>query len=270
MMLVNEDDQCQGDQLDPKTMQAKLSVRQQRMYTFICHTIRCKGRPPTIREIGMAVGISSTSVVNYNLGILALEGLIQRDSDISRGIRVVDRSTKFGAAFVGLVRIPMLGTIVAGNPLPLPGEGLGQFEGEAISLTRDIVQDGDGLFALKVKGDSMLDDLIFDGDIVVMKKQETAENGEMVAVWLRNEKATTLKRLYREKNSIRLQPMNPKMKPRYEDPRNVQVQGKVVLVIRQLNNLSTDRIVAPASHSSAKTSIANSPIQHSRLKHSQG
>ncbi len=217
-----------------------------------------------MREIGKEIGISSTSVVNYNLGILAREGLIQRDREISRGLRVIDRSAKVSDVHGDLVRVPMLGTIVAGHPLPLPGEGLGQFEGEAISLTRDIVQDGDGLFALKVRGDSMLDDLIFDGDIVVMKKQETAENGEMVAVWLRNEKATTLKRLYREKNSIRLQPMNPNMKPRYEDPSNVQVQGKVVVVIRQLNNLSTDRIVSSANHSNAKTSIAKSPIQHSQ------
>ncbi len=217
-----------------------------------------------MREIGKEVGISSTSVVNYNLCILAREGLIQRDREISRGLRVIDRGTKVGDAFVGLVRIPMLGTIVSGKPLPLPGEGLGQFEGEAISLTRDIVQDRDGLFALIVKGDSMLDDSIFDGDIVVMKKQENAENGEMVAVWLRNEKATTLKRLYREKNSIRLQPMNPNMKPRYEDPSNVQVQGKVVVVIRQFNNLSTNRMVSPTNHLIAKTSIAKSPTQHSQ------
>ncbi len=263
MTLLKGIDRRQDDRLDRKAMQRELSVRQRRMYVFICHTIRSKGRPPTIREIGREVEISSTSVVNYNLGILAREGLIQRDKEISRGLRVIDRGTNAGDIQSDLVRIPLLGTIVAGHPLPVPGEGLGQFEGEAISLTRDIVQDRDGLFALKVKGDSMLDALIFDGDFVVLKKQETAEDGEMVAVWLIDEKATTLKRIFREKNSIRLQSMNPTMKPRYEDPRNVQVQGKVVLVIRQLRKETSDGISTSAVQSRTEISISTLAREYS-------
>lgn len=108
------------------------------------------------------------------------------------------------------------------------------YEGESLSLTRDIITEQEGLFALKVKGNSMIDALINDGDIVVMKKQESAENGEMVAVWLKDEKETTLKRIYRERKRVRLQPMNPTMKPFFAEPDNVEVQGKVVLVIRQL------------------------------------
>ena len=111
------------------------------------------------------------------------------------------------------------------------------YEGETLSLTRDIIKDEEGLFALKVKGNSMIDALINDGDIVVMKKSETAENGEMVAVWLKDEKETTLKRIYREKKRIRLQPMNPTMKAFYASANNVEVQGKVVLVVRQLQKL---------------------------------
>lgn len=214
-----------------------LSDRQQRIFEFINRFTNKKGRPPTIREIGGEVGISSTSVVNYNLNILVRERLIQRDKEVSRGLRV---TTSRSSAIGGLVQIPLLGIIAAGQPIPVVGDGLTRYEGEMLSLTRDVIEDQEGLFALKVKGESMIDALINDGDIVVMKKQETAQNGEMVAVWLKDEKATTLKRIYRESKRIRLQPMNPTMRPRYERPKNVQVQGKVMLVIRQLQRLAAN------------------------------
>ncbi len=215
-----------------------LSERQQRIYEFITKFMSEKGRPPTIREIGAKVGITSTSVVNYNLNILVREGLIQREKEVSRGLRVVGaNAAKSMIAGASFVQIPLLGKIAAGHPISVPEAGLAPYDGETLSLTRDLVPDQEGLFALQVKGTSMIDALINDGDIVVMKKQETAQNGEMVAVWLKEEKETTLKRLYRERNRIRLQPMNPTMKPFYADPRNVEVQGKVVLVIRQLQKL---------------------------------
>lgn len=214
-----------------------LSERQQRMYEFINKFSREKGRPPTIREIGSQVGISSTSVVNYNLNILVREGLISREKEISRGLRVVSAGSKIGIDGNGGVQIPLLGTIAAGRPIPVPEGGLMPYDGETLMLTRDLIQEQEGLFALKVKGSSMIDALINDGDIVVMKKSETADNGDMVAVWLKDEKETTLKRIYRERKRIRLQPMNPTMKPFYADPSNVEVQGKVVLVVRQLQKL---------------------------------
>ncbi len=209
----------------------RLSERQQRMFDFISRFTHDKGRPPTIREIGAEVKISSTSVVNYNLNILEREGYIAREKEVSRGLRVVTPRALDG---VGSLQIPLLGTIAAGHPIPVPEAGLMPYEGESIALTGDLIQDPEGLFALKVKGNSMIDALINDGDIVVMKKQNSADNGDMVAVWLKDEKETTLKRIYREKKRIRLQPMNPTMKPFYADPNNVEVQGKVVLVIRQL------------------------------------
>jgi repressor LexA len=213
-----------------------LSERQQRIFEFISKFSRDKGRPPTIREIGSHVGISSTSVVNYNLNILVREGLIQREKEVSRGLRVVNSVKSMLAGEGGFVQIPMLGKIAAGHPIPVPE---GAYDGsDYVSLTRELVPDQEGLFALQVKGNSMIDALINDGDIVIMKKQEGAQNGEMVAVWLKDEKETTLKKIYREKNRIRLQPMNPTMKPFYADPQNVQVQGKVVLVIRQLTKPS--------------------------------
>jgi repressor LexA len=213
-----------------------LSERQQHIYEYITKFMNEKGRPPTIREIGAKVGITSTSVVNYNLNILVREGLIQREKEVSRGLRVVgNHMAKSMIGSASLVQIPLLGKIAAGKPIQVPDAGLEPYD--MLSLSRELVPDQEGLFALEVKGTSMIDALINDGDIVVMKKQETAQNGEMVAVWLKEEKETTLKRLYRERNRIRLQPMNPTMKPFYADPRNVEVQGKVVLVIRQLQKL---------------------------------
>ncbi len=212
-----------------------LSERQQRIYDYITKFTHEKGRPPTIREIGAHVGISSTSVVNYNLNILVREGLLAREKEVSRGLRALGHGGKVMTEGVDFVQIPLLGKIAAGQPIPVPETGLAPFDGEMLSLTRDIVQAQEGLFALKVKGDSMIDALINDGDIVVMKKQETAQNGEMVAVWLKDKKETTLKRIYREAKRIRLQPMNPTMKAWYEDSHNVEVQGKVILVIRQLH-----------------------------------
>lgn len=214
-----------------------LSERQQKIYEFITRFTREKGRPPTIREIGAHVGISSTSVVNYNLNILAREGLIQREKEVSRGLRIVGQQAKALLGEVTTVQIPLLGKIAAGSPIPLPTEGMTKWDGEMIALTRELIPNAEGLFALEVKGNSMIDALINDGDIVVMKKQEVAENGDMCAVWLKDKNETTLKRVYREKNRIRLQPMNPTLKPIYADPRDVRIQGKVILVVRQLQKL---------------------------------
>lgn len=211
-----------------------LSERQQKIYEFITKFTREKGRPPTIREIGAHVGISSTSVVNYNLNILAREGLIQREKEVSRGLRIVGQQAKALLGEVATVQIPLLGKIAAGAPIPLPTEGMTKWDGEMLALTRELLPNAEGLFALQVKGNSMIDALINDGDIVVMKKQEVAENGDMCAVWLKDRNETTLKRVYREKKRLRLQPMNPLLEPIYVDPREARIQGKVLLVVRQL------------------------------------
>ncbi|MCD6553330.1 MAG: repressor LexA [Anaerolineae bacterium] len=208
-----------------------LSERQQRMLQFIRQFMRENRYPPTIREIGQAVGISSTSVVNYNLNILEQKGLIDRDRAISRGIKLAENLVE------QVVSIPLLGRIAAGSPLPIPDSSsdFGIFGDETIELTRGIIKDTDGIYALQVKGNSMIDALIHDGDIVVMKHQQHAENGDLVAVWLRDEKETTLKRFYLEGDRVRLQPANPTMEPLYFPANNVEIQGKVVCVIRQLN-----------------------------------
>lgn len=211
-----------------------LSERQRAILAFIRQFTQEHGFPPTIREIGKAVGISSTSVVNYNLAKLEEMGLLARNRDISRGLKLAGEAVRNAAREI--VRIPLLGRIAAGEPIPVPASGFATFSDEdMVELTRDLVPDERGLYALQVRGTSMIDALVNDGDIVILRHQAHAENGEMVAVWLKDREETTLKRFYLENGRVRLQPANPTMGPIYADPENVEIQGKVVLVLRQLN-----------------------------------
>jgi repressor LexA len=214
-------------------MAKELSERQQRILEFIQEFIEDRRFPPTIREIGEKVGISSTSVVKYNLEILERRQLIERNPDISRGIRLLDAVAD---RLSEVIRVPLLGRIAAGIPIPVPDTTSPPFGYDTtIELTRDIVKDDKGIYALEVQGDSMIDALIHDGDIVLMRHQERVENGELAAIWIRNREETTLKRFYLEGRQVRLQPANPTMQPMYYPAEDVQVMGKVVCVIRQLN-----------------------------------
>ncbi len=214
-------------------MATELSDRQRRMLEFIRRFIEEHHYPPTIREIGREVGISSTSVVKYNLEVLERNGYIERRDDISRGIRLMEEAVQ---RISEVIRVPLLGRIAAGTPIPVPDADFSPFGYEAtIELTRDIVKDSQNLYALEVQGDSMIDALIHDGDIVLMRHQKTVENGELAAVWLRDQGETTLKRFYLEGNQVRLQPANPTMQPLFYPASNVEIMGKVVCVIRQLN-----------------------------------
>jgi len=204
-----------------------LSKRQEAILQFIDQFLQQNAYPPSIRDIGSAVGISSTSVVNYNLKILEREGYISRDPEVSRGLRLVGQ----GLDREHLISLPLLGRIAAGDPIPVPGDAVPE---EHLELARGILRDEEGIYALQVQGESMIDALVNDGDIVVMKHQKIAENGDMVAVWLRDREETTLKKFYHEGDMVRLQPANPTMEPIYVIPSNVEVQGKVVMVIRQL------------------------------------
>jgi repressor LexA len=195
----------------------KLTKRQKGILDFIGVYVREHGYPPTIREIGDAVGITSTSVVNYNLNRLAERGYLIRQRDVSRGLRLVDQSPE----------------IVAGEPVEI-GERVFDEE-DAIEMSRDLLPQADDLFALKVRGDSMIDAMVNDGDIVIMRPQHEARDGEMVAAWLTDRDETTLKYFYREPDRVRLQPANPTMDPIYVDPGVVQIQGKVLLVVRQVS-----------------------------------
>ena len=214
-------------------MSRDLSVRQEKILDFIRVFIEENRFPPTIREIGETVGIPSTSVVKYNLDALERKGLIERSADISRGLRLVEDLVERA---VDVVRVPLLGRIAAGEPIPVPQSDFATFDpDESIELTRDIVKDERGIFALEVQGDSMIDALINDGDVVLMRHQERVENGELAAIWLQDQEETTLKRFFLEGKRVRLQPENPTMRPMFYPAENVRVMGKVLCVIRHLN-----------------------------------
>jgi len=212
-----------------------LSERQQRILDFLGEYVEENSYPPSIREIGAAAGISSTSVVSYNLQRLEEKGLISRAPEVSRGLKLTT-SVRARAMPDAVVQLPLLGRIVAGEPLPVPASDFPLMGDETIELTRDLLGDPEGLYALEVEGNSMIDALVHDGDVVVMRHQQRVENGEMAAVWLKENGEMTLKRFYQEEGGrVRLQPANPTMKPIYvDDPRLVEVHGKVVMVIRQL------------------------------------
>lgn len=211
-------------------MAKKLSKRQESMLAYIEQFIDDHAYPPTIRDIQRDLDISSTSVVDYNLNTLEQRNFIRRNRNISRGIEMVGRQVHPTSS---LSRIPIVGQIAAGEPIPVPEDTLITDETEMIELSNDMLGSRvDNLFALRVRGMSMIDALINDGDIVILKHQETCENGETVAVWLRDEKETTLKKFYYEGDRIRLQPCNAQMDPIFCDPDNVEIQGKLVTVFR--------------------------------------
>lgn len=211
-------------------MAKELSKRQKKILEFIREYLDEHRFPPTIREIGQTVGISSTSVVKYNLDALERRGHIERDPEISRGLRLV--AEQLGE----VIQVPLLGRIAAGEPIPVPEAEFSPFGHDTtVELTRDIVKDASNTYALEVQGDSMIDALINDGDIVLMRHQERVENGELAAVWVQSQEETTLKRFYLEGSQVRLQPANPMMQPMFFPAQDVQVMGKVLCVIRQLN-----------------------------------
>lgn len=210
----------------------ELSRRQQNILEFIGQFLNVNEYPPTIRDIQAELGISSTSVVDYNLKVLEERDLIRRNRNISRGIELVGRLPVRS----NLVSIPVIGSIAAGSPIPVPGQLEGSDVADTIGLSPELApNDGRNLFALRVRGHSMVDALINDGDIVILKQQVTCENGETVAVWLEEEKETTLKRFYLEGDRVRLQPANVTMEPIYTRPANVSIQGKLVSVVRSID-----------------------------------
>lgn len=233
-----------------------LSERHRKIMDFLTKFQDENGYSPSIRQIGDSIDVKSTSLVDYYLTQLQEMGFIEREDRISRSIRVLqpvqDTPTfaekvneviqKAGNVLNDLVSVPIAGRIVASAPLPMPTSDLSYYDAEAsVDIARSLLptRDVSELFALEVSGDSMVDAMINDGDIVVMKKAQSANNGEMVAVWLDDKDETTLKYFYKEANRIRLQPANPYMGPIYvEDPKSLRIMGKVVMVIRQIKSVA--------------------------------
>ena len=216
-----------------------LGERHHRILEFLQQYQRENRYPPSIREIGEKTGITSTSVVNYYLDQLEKKGLIERDRKISRGVRLAGVNGS-----PDTLRIPILGPIAAGLPLPELDPTVSYMtdsEANAVDIARSLLpskEKGDGLYALEVRGESMIDAMINDGDIVVLRPASDARNGEMVAVWLPRDNEATLKYFFKEKDRYRLQPANPTMKPIFvKKSEPLEIKGKVVMVIRRMEKL---------------------------------
>ena len=230
-----------------------LSERHRKIMDFLDRFQVQSGYSPSIRQIGDSIGVKSTSLIDYYLNQLQQMGFIERDEHVSRSIRVLRTPTvaqrvtevvrTASNALADMLRVPVVGRIVASAPIPVPASDLNYFDSESgVDIARSMLPAKEkvtDLFALEVSGDSMIDAMINDGDLVIMKKAQEARNGEMVAVWLDDNDETTLKYFYRENNRVRLQPANPTMGPIYIDnPKSLRIMGKVVMVIRQVKSVA--------------------------------
>jgi len=211
--------------------------RRQKILEHIARTVDERGYPPSVREIAEAVGLASTSAVHHHLIALERSGLIERGSHSSRALRLTARagmaslrpSAKVTPFRMPLERevlpLPVLGEIAAGQPIEAYDDAA-----ETLDVPRSL-QAREGSYVLRVRGKSMIDALIDDGDYVIVQPQATAQDGDIVVALL-EDNGVTLKRFYRERDRIRLQPANAEMEPIYAS--EVQVQGKVIGVIRKL------------------------------------
>jgi repressor LexA len=223
----------------------KLSERQQNILRFMFDYMEDNGFPPTIREIGEATDINSTSVVNYNLNKLVTAGYLDRSDRVSRGLRIIAAvpgkglpRSKMVRMSVEIKRVPLIGKIAAGTPLEVPEDiGHSVDEDSYVDVTPTWLGGVDvaETYALKVEGDSMIDAMIDDGDIVILRHTNTASNGDMVAAWLPQNGETTLKYFYKEGNKVRLKPAHPTMEDIVVDAKNCEIHGTVLSVIRRLH-----------------------------------
>jgi repressor LexA len=206
-----------------------LSAKQQSILQFMREFIDDHDYPPSIRDIQVGCDISSTSVVDYNLKALERMGMIRRDREVSRAIELLDR----GARRSRTVPVPIIGTIAAGQPIPVPTSDTWQQVDydNVFDATEDMTRGKDNVFALRVRGTSMIDALVNDGDIVILEQTSSADDGDMVAAWLKKENEATLKKFYREGDRIRLQPANSTMKPIFTEAKNVEIQGRVLATV---------------------------------------
>lgn len=204
-----------------------LTDRQRQVLDFIKAEVARQGFPPTVRDIGKAVGLHSSSTVHAHLGALEAKGLIRRDPSKPRALEVLEKDVKVAPATplpANVIRLPVVGAVAAGVPT-LAAENIET----TLQLPTELVRD-DATFVLRVKGDSMVDAGILDGDYVAVREQPDAVNGEIVVAQLDDD--ATVKRFFRESDRIRLQPENSSMEPIYA--RDVHILGKVVAVFRRM------------------------------------
>jgi repressor LexA len=234
--------------MTPRRRSSTLTDPQIKVLKVIEDYQNSNGFPPSIRDIQDMGMFSSTSVVNYYLEQLVAMGHIKRSGRVSRGIRLVHPFSDLAQAanrtvqnvresVQQVLRIPVMGRIFASEPVPVPSSDFAYLDAESVvSVARSMLparEKVEELFALEVNGDSMIDAMVNDGDIVIMKPAKDVHNGDLVAIWLRDKDETTLKYFFLEDGKVRLQPANPTMKPIFiDDPSTVDIQGKIVMIIR--------------------------------------
>jgi repressor LexA len=206
----------------------EISDKQKDIIVFINAFIERHSYSPSVREIAEACNINSSTVAQYHLNILERKGYIRRGHKVFRSITLPDMQNREFS-------IPMMGTIAAGSPIPVPGnDGWTTLSEDNIEIPKDLIRGRDDVYALRVKGTSMIDALIDDGDIVLLQQVSSVEDGTTVAVWLKDKQEVTLKKIYREGDRVCLKPANKTMKPLYCKSDNVEIQGKVIGIIRTL------------------------------------
>ncbi len=205
-------------------MYPDLSMRQTKILEFIKEELRKKGYPPAVREIGQAVGLLSSSTVHGHLQTLEDKGYIRRDPTKPRAIEILDSSSE-GLVMEKTVHVPIVGRVTAGQPITAVENIEGTFP-----LSADFVRQ-DTVFMLRVQGESMIGAGILDGDLIIVRQQSEARNGDIVVALIGDE--ATVKRFFKERTLIRLQPENPTMEPIYSQ--DVSILGKVVGVFRTLH-----------------------------------
>jgi len=205
----------------------RVSDTRQRIVDFIRNFVESKGYAPTMGEIQEALVLSSKSLVEYHLKALQEEGVIDRVPELARAMDISGVGKRARA-------VALLGRIAAGQPIPVPTEDTWHMvPEEMVEVPADMLPSGIRAFALRVQGKSMIDAFVDDGDIVILETTAAPENGQMVAVWLPNSQEVTLKKIYYEPNRIRLQSANQKMKPIYVVPEDIEVQGRVIAILRK-------------------------------------
>ena len=208
----------------------KLSDRQKRMLAFIADFIDEHHYPPTVRDIQYGCEVSSTSVVDYNLRILQREGHLKRTAEVSRSIELIGEAAPKRD---NLVAVPILSSIAAGDPLHIPPSSAWQEEAlETVEVPAFMTNGKTEVFGLRVKGESMIDALVADGDLVIMEPAENVNDGDMVAAFLTDREEVTLKHFQMSGGTVTLHPANSTMQPIQVPAENVSVRGRVVGVIR--------------------------------------
>ncbi|ALF10273.1 transcriptional repressor LexA [Parageobacillus thermoglucosidasius] len=205
----------------------KLSKRQQQILDFIKKEVKTKGYPPSVREIGEAVGLASSSTVHGHLARLESKGYIRRDPTKPRAIEILDADFSARNETDDVISVPIIGKVTAGQPITAV-ENIEDY----FPLPKRLISSEDHVFMLEVMGDSMIEAGILDGDYVIVRQQQSADNGDIV-VAMTEENEATVKRFFKEKDHIRLQPENSNLEPIIV--RDCTILGKVIGVYRVIH-----------------------------------